>query len=179
MPLRYGLPLPAWINPFKNLENQGKRHELQGLVLGVFVLTRTRQLYGPRLQCLSVVFRSIPDVLSHRVPPVLLHSRPIPKTERQPVAQPVNVIVRDRKHVVAIGDKGRMWVFSATNLDNLRTIDLSTGSFAPRGAAIEGDSLYVTDGRQNSATSVVFMLDAWRPGTAFAAHKPQATKAPP
>ena len=80
--------------------------------------------------------------------------------------QPVIVIVSDKEHVVAIGDKGRIWVFSATNLDFLRTINLSTGPFEPCGAAIEGDLLYVTDSRANSATSVVYMLDAWRPGTA-------------
>lgn len=108
---------------------------------------------------------------------VMLDAADSHEIRRQLVDQPVDLIVSDNKHVVAIGDRGRMWVFSATNLDYLRTINLSTGSFEPRGAAIEGDSLYVTDSRQNSATGVVFILDAWRPGTAVAARKLQPTTA--
>lgn len=94
---------------------------------------------------------------------VMLDSADGHEIRRQTVDQPVSVIVSDKKHVVAIGNNGRMWVFSADKLDHLRTINLSTGPFEPRGAAIEGDSLYVTDSRQDNATGLVFALDAWRP----------------
>ena len=93
---------------------------------------------------------------------------------RQLVDERVNAIVSDETHVVAIGDKGRMWVFSAGDLEYLRTIDLNTGPFEPRGAVIAGGSLYVSDSRSQSAAGAVLALDDWRPA---APTNPPAAKA--
>jgi streptogramin lyase len=85
---------------------------------------------------------------------------------RQSVDQMAAFITCDARNVVAVGEKGEIWVFSADKLDLQRTITLSSGAFQPRSVLIDGDSLYVTSLKQDGENGAVIVLDDWRPAPA-------------
>ena len=82
---------------------------------------------------------------------------------RATVPQRVAKIICDEDFVVAVGDKGMIWVFSAGDLKLLRTIELSAGAFEPRAAALHEDSLLVSSGKYRGENGAVFVIGNWRP----------------
>jgi hypothetical protein len=98
---------------------------------------------------------------------------------RQPVDQRVVAIANDDRHVVALGEHGRIWVFAIDTLDHLRTINLTTGSIDAASLVIHDDSLYITDRNGKGPKGSVLALGQWRP-EAEAAPTPaaQPTNAP-
>jgi hypothetical protein len=87
---------------------------------------------------------------------------------RQPVDQLIVAIANDDRHVVAVGDHGRIWVFAADTLDELRTINLTTGSMDFASLVIHDDSLYITDRNGKGTQGSVLVLSGWRPEAAAA-----------
>jgi hypothetical protein len=81
---------------------------------------------------------------------------------RDTVDQMVVMMVNDEKNVVAVGDKGKIWVFSPGDLKLQRTITLSV-KFDPRAALILGDDLYLSSGQQQGENGAVLILSGWRP----------------
>jgi hypothetical protein len=76
--------------------------------------------------------------------------------------QMVVMMVNDEKSVVAVGDKGKIWVFSPGDLKLQRTITLNV-KFDPRAALILGDDLYISSGQQQGENGAVLILSGWRP----------------
>ena len=91
---------------------------------------------------------------------------PVNRTEihREPVSQLVMKIISDDDHVVALGNKGTIWVFSARDLTLQRTITLSTGAFEPHGAILHQDSILISVGQFRGENGAVFVVGDWRPG---------------
>jgi outer membrane protein assembly factor BamB len=93
-----------------------------------------------------------------------------PKTSRelrrQLVDQRVAFMASDDEYVVAVGEKGEIWVFSADSLDLRRTVRLTVGPFEPRSVLIDGDTLYIASQKQESEHDSVFVLEGWRPAAA-------------
>jgi outer membrane protein assembly factor BamB len=81
----------------------------------------------------------------------------------QDVDQRIAFLAVDDRSVVAVGEKGRIWVFAPGTLDLLRVITLTTGDFQPRAAAIHDDRLYVTDQQHDGENGAVLVLTDWRP----------------
>ena len=96
---------------------------------------------------------------------------------RQPVDQRIIAIANDDRHVVAVGEHGRMWVFAAYTIDYLRTIVLTTGSMDFASLVIHDDSLYITDRNGKGAKGSVLVLGHWRPAAA-ASPTPDAQPTP-
>lgn len=91
---------------------------------------------------------------------------PASRTEirRETVSQLVMKIISDDDHVVALGNKGTIWVFSARDLTPQRTITLSTGGFESRGAIFHQDSILISVGQFRGENGAVFLVGDWRPG---------------
>jgi DNA-binding beta-propeller fold protein YncE len=85
---------------------------------------------------------------------------------RHIVDQRIVVMVDDDKSVVAVGEKGKIWVFSADGFELQRFITLTTGSFEPKAALIRGENLYLSSGRQQGENGAVLIVAGWRPGAA-------------
>ncbi len=91
---------------------------------------------------------------------------PVNRTEvhRATMSQLVTRIVSDENHVVALGNKGTIWVFAARDLSLQRTITLSTGAFEPHGAIFHQDSILISVGQFSGENGAVFVVGDWRPG---------------
>jgi hypothetical protein len=81
---------------------------------------------------------------------------------RETVDQMVVMMVNDQDSVVAVGDKGKIWVFSPSDLRLQRTITLNV-KLDPRAALILGDNLYLSSGQQQGENGAVLILSGWRP----------------
>lgn len=79
------------------------------------------------------------------------------------VDQRIVAIVGDDKNVIAIGEKGRIWVFSARGLELQRVVNLATGVTGPKAALLRGEELYVSIGQQRGENGAVLLLGGWRP----------------
>jgi len=89
-----------------------------------------------------------------------------PKTgaerQRRLLDQMIVALVADEKSVVAVGDKGRIWALSPNDLAIQKVVDLSTGPFKARAAAIRDSVLYVTSQEQFGDKGAVFAISVWR-----------------
>jgi hypothetical protein len=81
---------------------------------------------------------------------------------RQLLDQTMVALAADSENVVAVGEKGRIWVLSLNDLSLQSVIDLSTGPFKARAAAIQSGSLYVTSREHAGINGTVFAISAWR-----------------
>jgi hypothetical protein len=81
---------------------------------------------------------------------------------RETTDQMVVMIVNDENSVVAVGDKGKIWVFSPGDLKLQRTVALKV-KLDPRAALILGDDLYLSSGQQQGENGAVLILSGWRP----------------
>jgi hypothetical protein len=93
------------------------------------------------------------------------------ETHRATLDQPVAVVTNDGANVVAVGDKGKIWVFSADRLELQRTITL-TSRIDPKAALIQGDELYLSSGQQQGENGAVLILTGWRPAKIAAPASP-------
>jgi sugar lactone lactonase YvrE len=80
------------------------------------------------------------------------------------VDQRIEALAADETDVVAVGEKGRLWVFSALDLAPRSVIDLSIGPFPARAVAIRGDRLFVTNTQKDSGNGALLVIDDWRSG---------------
>jgi DNA-binding beta-propeller fold protein YncE len=91
------------------------------------------------------------------------------EVRRQVVDQPIAAMTDDDRHVVAIGNRGKIYVFSAGDLELRRTIEMPGIGFKPEVGAgpksmmIQGDNLYVTNGQQFGENGAILILSGWRP----------------
>jgi hypothetical protein len=91
------------------------------------------------------------------------------EVRRQVVDQPIATMTDDDSHVVAVGNRGRIYVFSAGELELRRTIDMPGISFrpddgaGPRSALMQGGSLYIANGQQFGENGAILVLADWRP----------------
>ena len=81
------------------------------------------------------------------------------------VPERIAEIISDETHVVALGDKGGIWVFSAGDLKQLRSIKLSTGAFSPSAAIFHEGTLIISSQTYHGENGAVFILQDWRPKT--------------
>jgi hypothetical protein len=81
---------------------------------------------------------------------------------RQVVDQRITVMASDEQSVVAIGDKGRIFVLSPDTLELLRTVNVA-GRVDPKFALILGDDLYLTSGQHQGENGAMLIFSAWRP----------------
>ncbi|AXS39813.1 hypothetical protein [Breoghania sp. L-A4] len=91
---------------------------------------------------------------------------PATRTEvaRAALSERIAEMTADDGHVVAVGESGTVWVFSADDLQLQRTIHLSTGPFEPRSAMILDRELLIASSRYRGDNGAVFLLGGWRPG---------------
>ena len=85
------------------------------------------------------------------------------EAHRAQVSERVAEMTNDARFVVAIGEKGTIWIFSAGDLTLLRTITLSTGAFQPRGVLIKGDDLLLSNSMQSGENGAVLIVSGWQP----------------
>ncbi len=81
---------------------------------------------------------------------------------RRLVDQMIVALAADEKSVVAVGEKGRLWVLSPKDLAIQTVIDLSTGPFKARAAVIFNGALYITSQEQFGDKGAVFGIWDWR-----------------
>ena len=81
---------------------------------------------------------------------------------RQVMDQRITVMASDEQSVVAIGDKGRIFVLSPDTLELLRTVNVA-GRVDPKFALILGDDLYLTSGQHQGENGAMLIFSAWRP----------------
>lgn len=95
------------------------------------------------------------------------------EVRRQVVDQPIAAMTDDDRYVVAVGNRGRVYVFSSGDLELRRTIDMPGISFrpeagaGPRSALINGNDLYVVNGQQFGENGAILVLAGWRPAAAM------------
>ncbi len=86
------------------------------------------------------------------------------ETRRQLVDQRVLLMADDDRHVVAVGQNGKIWVYAANTLELLRVINLRVGNFDTRSILLIGDDIYLTNNQQQgSSTGAILVLTNWRP----------------
>ena len=85
------------------------------------------------------------------------------EVHRAQVGERVAEMTSDARLVVAVGEKGTIWIFSAGDLTLLRTITLSTGAFQPRGVLIKGDDLILSNAMQKGENGAVLIVSGWKP----------------
>jgi hypothetical protein len=104
---------------------------------------------------------------------------------RQLINQRIAAIADDAKNVVAIGEKGAIWVFSQNGIEFQRLVALSSGAFEPEAAIIVGDTLYISQQQRQGENGAILVVNGWRPAAAPAAPitpvapQPQAPAATP
>jgi outer membrane protein assembly factor BamB len=108
------------------------------------------------------------------------------EVRRQLLDQAVAAVTDDAQHVVAIGSRGKIYVFSAGNLDLVRTIEMPAipfnnipGGGGPKAAMIQGDTLYVSNGQQFGENGAILVLTGWRPAAVSAQVPPAQPVQPP
>ncbi|HLH90284.1 MAG TPA: hypothetical protein VKX28_17680 [Xanthobacteraceae bacterium] len=100
------------------------------------------------------------------------------ETHRQVVDQNIAFMTDDQDTVVAVSEKGRIYVFAAGTLQPLRTINLTTQPLGPRSVMILGDDLYVSNGQQFGENGAVLIISNWKPKAAPPSNPPAPTPAP-
>ncbi|MCF6199774.1 MAG: hypothetical protein L3J67_10345 [Hyphomicrobiaceae bacterium] len=75
----------------------------------------------------------------------------------------ITKIAADEHHVVAISWSGVISIFSAENLQHLRTINLTTGVYAPDTVMIQQDRLLVSGVIKPTESGSIFVINNWRP----------------
>lgn len=79
------------------------------------------------------------------------------------VPERVAEIAGDGTRVVAVGEKGTIWVYDAKDLTLLRTITLATGEFQPRGVLIKDNDLILSNSMQTGENGAVLIVSGWKP----------------
>jgi len=92
----------------------------------------------------------------------MINPSTLQELRRENVDQRVVVVTNDETNVVAVGDKGKIWVLSADGLALQRTVTLSV-KVEPRAALILGDDLYLSSGQQQGENGAALILSGWRP----------------
>ena len=82
--------------------------------------------------------------------------------QRRLVDQMIVALVADDKSLVAVGEKGRVWILSPNDLAVQSVVDLATGPFKARAAALYAGVLYVTSQEQFGDKGAVFAISGWR-----------------
>lgn len=82
---------------------------------------------------------------------------------RASLPEMVMQLFADADNLVAIGDKGTIFVLSAESLELQRTIHLSTGEFSPRDVIALDDNLMITSSTSNGENGAVLIVNNWRP----------------
>lgn len=72
-------------------------------------------------------------------------------------------IASDEEFVIAVGDKGTIWILSATDLKVLRTITLSTGGFNSRGLQMKEDLILISNQQYRGENGAVYVIGNWKP----------------
>jgi hypothetical protein len=83
--------------------------------------------------------------------------------QRQPVDERINRVVADNANVVAFGNRGKIFVFSAPSLRPQRTITLTAQPFSAEAALIVGDTLYISNQQQFGENGALLVVNGWRP----------------
>ncbi len=82
---------------------------------------------------------------------------------RASLPEMVMKVTSDETHVVAVGEKGTIWVFSESGLKLLRTITVSTGPYRAGSIMLHEDNLLVAASTHKGDNGAVFVLSDWRP----------------
>ena len=85
---------------------------------------------------------------------------------RASVTERVSEIYSDEDDVVAVGDKGTIWIYAAADLALRRTITLSTGPFEPRDIIVLDDRLVLSVANHVGENGAIFLLEDWLPSDA-------------
>ena len=82
---------------------------------------------------------------------------------RASVAERVSEIHSDEDDVIAVGDKGTIWIYAAADLAPRRTIRLSTGPYKPRAIIVLDDRLVLSVANQAGEKGAVYLVENWLP----------------
>jgi hypothetical protein len=93
-----------------------------------------------------------------------INPKTLQEMRRQIVDQRILLMADDDRHVIAVGQGGRIWVFSASNLELQRVINVRTGNFDPRAILLLGDDLYLANNeQQQGGNGAILVFTGWRP----------------
>jgi hypothetical protein len=103
---------------------------------------------------------------------------------RASVTERISEIYSDEDDVIAVGDKGTIWLYAAADLALRRTITSSTGPFEPRDIIVLDGRLVMSVANFNGERGAIFLLDDWLPsdtasGAAAGTALPPPVVAPP
>jgi hypothetical protein len=93
---------------------------------------------------------------------VSINPNTLQEARRSAVNERIATIAADDTHVVAMGIKGRIWIYSADRLALQRTVKLATGGFEPQALLIVGDRLFISRQQQQGENGAVLVLTGWR-----------------
>lgn len=82
---------------------------------------------------------------------------------RASVTERVSEIHSDEDDVIAVGDKGTIWIYAAADLGLRRTITLSTGPFEPRDIIVLDDRLILSVANHAGEKGAIFLIEDWLP----------------
>lgn len=94
---------------------------------------------------------------------VMLDPRSQFEVARATTPQRIASIISDENYLVAIGERGMIWVFDARSLQLRRTITLTTGGFDPRAAILNGQNIVATAGKYRGENGAVLIIGNWQP----------------
>jgi len=90
------------------------------------------------------------------------------------VNQMIPVIAEDAKNVVAIGNKGAIWIFSQNGFEFQRLVTLTGGTFQPEAAIIVGDDLFISQQQRQGENGAILVVTGWRPAAQSVPSAPTA-----
>jgi hypothetical protein len=93
---------------------------------------------------------------------VSINPNTLQEARRSAVNERIAAITADDTHVVAMGIKGRIWIYSADRLALQRTVKLATGGFEPAALLIVGDRLFISRYQHQGENGAVFVVTGWR-----------------
>ena len=94
---------------------------------------------------------------------VMIDPRMADEIARAEVTERIAKMTSNEDEVIAVGAKGTIWVYSASDLALLRTITSSTGEFEPRDVLLVDERLMISVGTFKGDNGAVFMFDDWSP----------------
>jgi hypothetical protein len=94
---------------------------------------------------------------------LMLDHNNLAEKARASVPELIQLMTLDDAHLIAVGEKGTIWVFSVADLSLQREIKLNVGEYRASSVSLLDGLLLVSSSEHNGENGAVLVLDDWRP----------------
>jgi hypothetical protein len=94
---------------------------------------------------------------------LMLDHNSLAEQARASVPELIQLMTMDDRHLIAVGEKGTIWVFSVTDLSLQREIRLNVGEYRASSVSLLDGLLLVSSSEHDGENGAVLVLDDWRP----------------